>query len=66
MSKNKLAALILLKYGKEKRVSFHLKLLNELLKNNGDDIKGGMCALKKIDLLLKRIEVLTYVNINVL
>jgi len=61
-SNKKLAALVLLKYGKEKRLGSQLKLLNELLKNNGDDTKGGICPLTKIDLLAKRTEVLKNLN----
>ena len=61
-SNKKLAALVLLKYGKEKRLGSQLKLLNELLKNNGDDTKGGICPLTKIDLLEKRTEVLKDLN----
>jgi len=61
-SNKKLAALVLQKFGKAQRLGSQLKLLNELLKNNGNDTKGGICPLTKIDLLEKRTEVLKNLN----
>jgi len=61
-SNKKLAALVLQKYGKAQRLGSQLKLLNELLKNSGNDTKGGICPLTKIDLLEKRTEVLKNLN----
>jgi len=57
-SNTKLAALVIQKFGKEQRLGSQLKLINELLKNNGNDTKGGICPMSKIDLLEKRTEVL--------
>jgi len=57
-SNKKLAALVLQKDGKARRFGSQLKLINELLKNNGDDTKGGICPMSKIELLEKRTEVL--------
>lgn len=61
-SNKKLAALVLQKFGKAQRLGSQLKLLNELLKNNGNDTKGGIYPLTKIDLLEKRTEVLKNLN----
>jgi len=61
-SNKKLAVLILQKDGKARRFGSQLKLINELLKNDGDDTKGGICPMSKIDLLEKRTEVLKYLD----
>lgn len=61
-SNKKFAALVLQKYEKARQYGSSLKLLNELLKNNGDDTKGGICPLTKIDLLEKRTEALKNLN----
>ena len=61
-SNKKFAALVLQKYEKARQYGSSLKLLNELLKNNGDDTKGGICPLTKIDLLENRTEALKNLN----
>ena len=43
---------------KAERFGSALKLLNALIKNNGEDTKGGICPMSKADLLAKRAQVL--------
>lgn len=54
----KYAVLVLEREKRAERFGAALKLLNALLKNNGDDTKGGICVMSKADLLAKRAQIL--------
>jgi tripeptidyl-peptidase II len=57
-SNKKYAVLVLAREKKAGRFGSMLKLLNALLKDNGDSTKGGICPLTKADILGKRADVL--------
>ena len=54
----KYAVLIIERGERAGRMGAVLKLLNDLLKKNGDDTKGGICPMTKSDLLGRRAKVL--------
>lgn len=65
-SNHKYAVLFL---GREKRAGRYgsmLKLINTLLKNNGEGTKGGICPMTKSELYAKRAEVLEELGYTVL
>ena len=53
----KFSVLLLEREKRAGRFGTMLKLLNSLLKKEGEDTKGGICPLTKLDLLSKRAEV---------
>jgi hypothetical protein len=55
---NKFAILVLQRERRAKRLGAALKLLNSLIKNNGEDTKGGICPMTKANLLMKRAQIL--------
>jgi hypothetical protein len=55
---NKFAVLVLQRERRAKRLGVVLKLLNSLIKNNGEDTKGGICPMPKANLLMKRAQIL--------
>lgn len=54
----KFAVLVLQRERRAKRLGAALKLLNSLIKNNGEDTKGGICPMTKANLLMKRAQIL--------
>lgn len=54
----KYAVLSIVREMQAERFGAALKLLNALIKNNGEDTKGGICPMSKADLLAKRAQVL--------
>ena len=54
----KFAVLIIEREKRAGRQGAALKLLNTLLKNKGEDTKGGICPMSKADLLEKRAQIL--------
>jgi len=54
----KYAVLVVEREKRAERPGAALKLLNGLIKNNGEDTKGGICPLSKADLLAKRAQIL--------
>lgn len=55
---NTYAVLVLERERRAERLGAALKLLNGLIKNNGEDTKGGICPMSKADLLMKRAQIL--------
>lgn len=55
---NKYAVLVLEREKRAERLGAALKLLNSLIKNNGEDTKGGICPMSKANLLTKRAQIL--------
>lgn len=54
----KYAVLVIEREKRADRLGAALKLLNALIKNNGEDTKGGICPLSKATLLSKRAQIL--------
>jgi hypothetical protein len=55
---NKYAVLVLERERRAERLGAALKLLNGLIKCNGEDTKGGICPMTKASLLTKRAQIL--------
>lgn len=54
----KYAVLVIEREKRAERLGAALKLLNDLIKNNGEDTKGGICPMSKADLFAKRAQIL--------
>jgi len=63
-SEKKFAVLALEKEKRAKRMGSVLKSLNDLLKNKGEDTKGGICPLTKSDILQRRAEVFEQLGLS--